>query len=214
MNLHDLIVHYGYAAVFCVVGVESLGVPFPGETALVVAATYAGATHRLSVFAIFGAAAAGAIIGDTIGYWIGDKGGYRLLYRYGHYVRLDEPKIKVARYLFDRHGDVVVFVGRFIVVLRTYAAFFAGTSQMRYRRFLVSNAAGGLLWAALYSFLPYYAGHFLSKASTPFEVVLVAFALVVVAVGVVVLRRRMAKLTVSAEAAFPGTLAPPRRRKA
>ena len=103
------------------------GVPLPGETTLVAAATYAGGRIELSVWGIFAVAAAAAVLGDTAGYWIGDKGGYRLLRRWGRYVRFDEPKVKVARYLFDRHGAKVVFFGRFVSVLRTYAAFLAGT---------------------------------------------------------------------------------------
>jgi len=95
---------------------------------------------------IFLVAAAGAIIGDNIGYWISDKGGYRLARRYGPKVRLDERKLKIARYLFDTHGGKVVFFGRFISVLRTYAAFLAGTSKMRWRRFVVANASGGIIW--------------------------------------------------------------------
>jgi membrane protein DedA with SNARE-associated domain len=120
------------------VGAESLGIPLPGETALILAGTYAGHTHRLSPWLIFLVAAAAAIIGDNIGYWIGDKGGYRLARRYGPKVRLDEHKLKIARYLFDRYGDRVVFFGRFVSVLRTYAAFLAGVSRMRWRRFLPS----------------------------------------------------------------------------
>ena len=91
---------------------------------------------------IFAVGAAAAIIGDTCGYWIGEKGGYPLLRRHGHYVRLDEAKLKVARYLFVRHGGKVVFFGRFISVLRTYAAFLAGMNKMHYGRFLLSTPAG------------------------------------------------------------------------
>ena len=143
MSIHHLIVTYGYLAVFLLVAVESFGVPLPGETAVIVAATYAGATHNLSVWVIFLLAALGAVLGDTGGYWIGNKGGYRLLRRWGHYVRFDEPKLKVARYLFERHGGKVVFFGRFVSILRTYAAFLAGTARMRYGRFLTWNASGG-----------------------------------------------------------------------
>ena len=130
------------SAVFGLVMAESLGVPLPGETALIAAATYAGATHQLSVWAIFVVAAAAAVVGSIIGYWIGSWGGYRLVRRWGHYVRVDEPQLKVARYLFDRHGGKVVFFGRFVSVLRTYISFLAGTARMRYRRFLVASAAG------------------------------------------------------------------------
>ncbi|MGO8883252.1 MAG: DedA family protein [Streptosporangiaceae bacterium] len=98
---------------------ESLGIPVPGETALIVAGLYAGHTHHLSAWLICAVAAAAAITGDNVGYWIGSRGGYRLARRYGPRVRLDERKLKVARYLFDRHGGKVVFFGRFVSILRT-----------------------------------------------------------------------------------------------
>ena len=149
--VEGLITSAGYPAVFALVGAESLGIPLPGETALVLASIYAGTTHRLSPWLIFAAAAGGAIIGDNIGFWIGVTGGYRLARRHGPKVRLDERKLKVARYLFDRHGAKLVFSGRFVSVLRTYAAFLAGTTRMRWPRFLVANAAGGIVWAAIYT---------------------------------------------------------------
>lgn len=212
MSVHHLVDTYGYAAVFLLVAAESLGVPLPGETTLVAAASYAGATHRLSIGLVFAFGAAAAILGDTAGYWIGDKGGYRLLYRYGRYVRFDESKIKVAHYLFERRGGAVVFFGRFVLVLRTYAAFLAGTTRMRYRRFLVFNASGGIIWAALYAFLAYYASSFLTSASTPLEIGFASLAVVVIVAGILVARRRMSSLVERAEAAYPGPLAHPDER--
>src|SRR6266851_5934184 len=165
VNIGHLIASYGYLALFALVAAESLGIPLPGETALITAGIYAGHTHRLSPWLIFAVAAAGAIIGDNIGYWIGDKGGYRLARRYGHKVRLDERKLKIARYLFDSHGGKVVFFGRFVSILRTYAAFLAGTTRMRWRRFVVANASGGIVWAGIYTLTAYLAGNALQKAS-------------------------------------------------
>jgi membrane protein DedA with SNARE-associated domain len=149
---------------------------------------------------------AGAIIGDNIGFWIGDKGGYRLLRRYGHYVRIDEAKIKVGRYVFDRHGPKVVFFGRFVSVLRTYAAFLAGTLKMHWRSFLVYNATGGIVWAAIYTFAAYGAGNRLEKASRPVDIGLGVAAAVVVIAVILVIRRQAGKLTERAEAAYPGPL--------
>src|SRR5215469_13359339 len=165
MNVTQLIDSFGYLALFALVAAESLGVPLPGETALIFAGTYAGSTHHLNPVLIFLVASAAAIIGDNIGYWIGDKGGYPLAKRYGSKVRLDERKLKIARYLFDRHGVEVVFFGRFVSVLRTYAAFLAGTSKMRWRRFLPANAAGGIVWAAIFTLVAYLAGRALQRAS-------------------------------------------------
>lgn len=208
MSIHHLVVTYGYLAVFLLVAIESFGVPLPGETAVIVAATYAGATHDLSVWAIFGLAALGAVLGDTGGYWIGNKGGYRLLRRWGHYVRFDEPKLKVARYLFERHGGKVVFFGRFVSILRTYAAFLAGTARMRYGRFLFWNASGGILWAAAYTFGAYFAGATLASVSTPVAVGLGVLAVVAIVVGLLLLRGRTARLVALAEARYPGPLEP------
>lgn len=205
MTIHHLIATYGYWIVFALVAAESLGVPLPGETALIAAATYAGATHKLSISFIFAVGAAAAIIGDSTGYWIGDKGGYRLVRRYGHYVRIDDKKMNAARYLFERHGGKVVFFGRFISVLRTYAAFLAGTTRMRYRRFLFFNAAGGLVWAALYSFGAYFAGSTITKASTPIEIAFVVIGVLVIVAAIIVSRRKMRDLTARAEEAAAGS---------
>jgi membrane protein DedA with SNARE-associated domain len=201
-----LITSYGYLAVFALVGLESLGIPLPGETALIIAGTYAGHTHRLNPWLIFAVASAGAIIGDNIGYWIGDKGGYRLARRYGPKVRLDERKLKIARYLFDTHGGKVVFFGRFVSILRTYAAFLAGTSKMRWRWFVVANASGGILWAGAYTLGAYLAGNALQRASGTITWALAGAAIVAIGAVLILVRRQTARLAVQAEAAYPGPL--------
>ena len=206
MTISHLVASLGYWAVFLLVGAESLGIPLPGETALVLAGIYAGHTHRLSPWVIFAVASAAAIIGDNIGFWIGDKGGYRLARRYGRRVRLDEQKLKIARYLFDRHGAKVVFFGRFVSVLRTYAAFLAGTSKMRWRRFLPANAAGGIVWAGIYTTASYLAGDALQRVSGILDWVLAGVAVLAIAGVIVVIRRQSARLADRAEAAYPGPL--------
>lgn len=206
MNVDHLVSSYGYWAVFFFVGIESLGIPLPGETALIVAGTFAGKNHHLNPWGIFAVASAGAIIGDNIGYWVGDKGGFRLLKRYGHYIRLDEPKLKVGRYVFDRHGGKVVFFGRFVSVLRTYAAFLAGTNRMHYRRFLAFNAAGGILWSAIYTWAAYLLGTTLKNNSGTINLVLGIVAAVVIITVIVLVRRQFKRLEDRAEAAYPGPL--------
>jgi membrane protein DedA with SNARE-associated domain len=208
VNADHLVRTYGYWAVAAIVAMESLGVPLPGETILVLAGAYAGRTQKLSVWGVFATAAAAAIIGDNIGYWIGDKGGYRLLRRFGHYVRLDEAKLKVGRYVFARHGGKVVFFGRFVSVLRTYAAFLAGTNRMGWRRFLPFNAAGGIIWSAAYAFGSYAAGDRLRRESGRIDVIVAAVAVVAVVAVVVVTRHQSSRLTERAEAAYPGPLEP------
>jgi membrane protein DedA with SNARE-associated domain len=208
VSIHHYIASYGYLAVFALVLAESFGVPIPGETALIAAATYAGATHRLSVWLIFLVAATAAILGGTAGYIVGDKGGYHLLRRFGPAVHFDEPKIKVARYLFDRHGAKVIFFGRFISVLRAYASFLAGTVRMRFRTFAIANASGAIVWAAVYAFGFYFAGAALKSVSTPLDVALAAVAVAVIVVVVILVRRKMNSLVEVAEAAYPGPLSP------
>ncbi len=209
MNTGHLIASYGYWALFALVGLESLGVPLPGETALILAGTYAGTTHHLNPWLIFAVASAAAVIGDNIGYWIGDKGGYRLARRYGHKVRLDERKLKTARYLFDRHGVPVVFFGRFVSVLRTYAAFLAGTSKMRWRKFLPANAAGGIIWAAIYTAVSYLAGNWLQRASGTVDWILGGAAVVAIAAVWLLVRHLGGRLAERAEQAYPGPLESP-----
>ena len=206
MNINHLIDSYGYLAVFLLVGAESLGVPLPGETALIAAGTYAGHTHRLSPWLIFAVASAGAIIGDNVGFWIGDKGGYRLARRYGRYVRLDEHKLKIGRYVFDTQGPKVVFFGRFVSILRTYAAFLAGTSRMRWRRFLPANASGGIVWAGIYTFVAYFAGNTLTRLSGTIDLIIGGAALVAVVLVLILVRHKINSLGDRAEAAYPGPL--------
>ena len=208
-TLDTLLSNYGYAAVFVFVMVESLGIPFPGETMVIAAAIYAGSTHKLSVWLIWPSAAAGAIIGDNIGFALGHWGGYRLLLRYGSKIRLNEAKLKVGKLMFDRYGGRVVFFGRFVSILRTYAAFLAGTNQMAYWRFFAFNASGGIIWAAIYSFGFYYAGHALKRARGPFDYAIGGAAVVIVVGCVWWLRRNERKLEEQAELAYPGPLEAP-----
>ena len=208
-TLDRLLHNYGYAAVGLFVMIESLGVPFPGETMVITAALYAGLTHDLSVWLIWLTASAGAIVGDNIGYGIGHWGGYRILIRYGSKIRLDQAKLKVGKLVFARHGGKVVFFGRFISILRTYAAFLAGTNRMTYWRFFAFNAGGGLVWAGIYSFGFYYAGNALKGVRGPVDYGLGGAAAVIVVTFVIWLRRNEKRLEEQAEQEFPGPLEAP-----
>jgi membrane protein DedA with SNARE-associated domain len=207
VNISHLIEVYGYLAVFVLVGAESLGIPVPGETALILAGAYAGHTHRLSSWLIFAVAVAGAIIGDNIGFWIGHRFGYALARRYGRHIRLNERKLKIVRYLFDTHGPKVVFLGRFVSILRTYAAILAGSSRMRWSKFLPANAAGGIVWAGAYTFAAYLAGNAITHLSGIIGLVIGGVALFGVVTMVTVVGRQTNRLGPAAEAAYPGPLA-------
>jgi membrane protein DedA with SNARE-associated domain len=202
----NFIAQYGYLAVLVIVGLESLGIPLPGETTLITAAIYAGATHQLNIVGVIAAAITGAILGDNIGYLVGHWGGYRLLVRYGRYIHLDQAKVKVARYLFRRFGGRVVFFGRFVSILRAYAAFLAGTTRMPWPRFLVFNAAGGIVWATLYGTAAYLFGAAVERASTPIAIAFGVIAAAVILIAIATIRRQEHRLEAIAKAALPGPL--------
>src|SRR5271167_3271304 len=156
-HLHGALATYGYFAIFLIVAMESAGIPMPGETVLVTAAILAG-QGTLRIYGVIGAAAAGAIIGDNCGYWIGREFGFPLLYRYGRYISLDERRLKLGQYLFLKHGGKVVFFGRFVAVLRAFAALLAGINRMGWGRFIVFNCAGGIVWSSVYGAGGYWLG--------------------------------------------------------
>jgi len=187
--------------------VESIGVPVPGETALVGAALYAGSTHKLEIWWVIAVAIAGAILGDNIGFSIGRYGGAKLLLRHGHKIRLHEGRLKIGIWLFRRHGGKVVFWGRFVSILRTWAAFLAGANQMAWRRFLAFNAAGGIVWATLYGVVYYEFGGALRKLSTTIDIVLGVAGAVILVAFVVWTRRKEAELQKRAEQEVAGSIA-------
>jgi len=201
--LDHLLESWGYPAVFLFVSAESVGVPVPGETMLILASLYAGSTHELSIYWIFVIASCAAIIGDNIGYGIGRLGGYRLLSRQGHLVHVDERRLKIGRYLFDRHGGKVVFFGRFVAILRTYSAFLAGTTRMHWLRFLAFNAAGGITWAAVFCFAYYVFGKTLERLQTPADIALIVIAVTGLVLAFRYVRRKEQELATLAEAAYP-----------
>jgi membrane protein DedA with SNARE-associated domain len=201
--LTNLVGTYGYWLIFAVVGLESVGLPLPGETTLIAAAVYAGVTHRLSITLVIALAVAGAILGDNLGFFIGRAGGYQVLRRYGRYVRLDEPMLKVAEYLFQRYGSWIVFIGRFVTVLRIFTAFLAGESRMPWKRFAASNAAAIVLWATGVGLLGFELG---SRFVGPAGIASVVAAGAVLGVTSLLLRRSLKRLEQAAGKALPGPL--------
>ena len=197
---------YGYWAVLVFIAIESTGIPFPGETMLLIAAIYAGTTHRLSILLVIVAAASGAILGDNIGFWVGREGGFRLLRRYGRYIRLDERKLKLGLYLFRKHGGKVVFFGRFVAVLRAWAAFLAGTNRMRWPPFLLFNALGGIVWATVYGLGGYFLGANIHRLVGPIGTITIVLAALIIIASLVFVWRNERKLEEEAEKALPGPL--------
>jgi membrane protein DedA with SNARE-associated domain len=159
-TLQSILNNFGYAAVALFIMIESSGIPFPGETMLLLASFYAAVSHELQIPWVIACAAFGAIIGDNIGYLIGRTGGRAIILRYGKYVFIKPEHLTLAEAYFAKHGDKTVFFGRFLALLRAWAAFLAGVNHMRWRTFLFYNAAGGILWALIYGTLGYIAGRF------------------------------------------------------
>ena len=133
---------------------------------LLVAAIYAGTTHRLAIPLVIAAAANGAILGDNLGYWVGREGGYRLLRRYGHYLGIDERKVKLGQYLFRKHGGKVVFFRRFIAVLLPGPHSCPGPTVCR-GNLSCSTTRWGIIRATLYGLAGYFLGNNVHRLTGP-----------------------------------------------
>src|ERR1700722_2523612 len=203
--LAGLIHTYGYAAVFVGIMLESIGLPLPGESLMIAAALYAASTHRLEIFVLVPLAAMGAIIGDQIGYFVGRWIGYRLLARWGRKVGLSDERLELGRFLFRKYGAGVVFLGRFVAFLRTFAALLAGANKIPWHSFLLWNALGGICWTALYGFGAYALGDAAKRITGPLGIGLgVVGALVLLAI-VVFVHRNERRLIEDARREMKGT---------
>jgi membrane protein DedA with SNARE-associated domain len=137
----------GYCALFGVLLGEYAGLPLPGETALLGAVVMAGAGH-LSLPLVVALALAAAILGDCLGYAIGRSGGRALLLRPGPLVARRHRMLHGAERFFARYGEAAVFLSRWVPCARYLTALTAGAARMSWRRFLVFNVSGGLVWVA------------------------------------------------------------------
>jgi membrane protein DedA with SNARE-associated domain len=207
MHFVQHLIHvYGLLTVAVIVGLECVGVPMPGETALLAAAMYAGTKHDLNIVSVILTAAAAAIVGRMIGYAIGRGFGYRLLLRYGYYVGMTEARIKLGQYLFMRHGGKIVIFAQFVPVLRTFAGLFAGANVMPWRSFVVANAVGSFLWALIYGYAVYALGRQFEQVEGSVVIFFILITIVTCVVAGVFVHRHEAQLTAEAERAMPGPL--------
>jgi undecaprenyl-diphosphatase len=177
----------GYLTLAGLVGVESIGVPVPGETALITAGVLA--RHgEFDIGLVIAVAAFAAIVGDNIGYLIGRHGGRRLLLAPGPLQRRRREILAKGEPFFARHGPKAVFLGRWVSGLRIAAAWLAGTTRMHWPTFLFWNALGGIAWAASVGLLAYLLGPAVEQVISTVGLVGIV-ALAVVAVGLLVWRR-------------------------
>ena len=149
--------HFGYWVVLLLVMIEDFGIPVPGETVLIAASLYAGA-GRLNVVTVGVIGFVAAVIGDNVGFAIGHFGGRALILRWGRHVRLTEERLDKAEAFFNRHGAWIITVARFIEGLRQANGIIAGTTGMRWLRFLAFNALGAALWVGTWVSVGYLAG--------------------------------------------------------
>jgi membrane protein DedA with SNARE-associated domain len=156
-HLTRLLQSYTYPVLLLLVLLESLGVPLPGEIALVTAAAYASSGH-ISITIVIALAALGASVGGVLGYWIGIKGGLPLVTRYGGYVGVKKSHVDRAHAFFERNGSKTILFGRFVAILRTWAAIVAGAAAMSFTKFVTYNTIGSIVWAIVFGLLGFYFG--------------------------------------------------------
>jgi membrane protein DedA with SNARE-associated domain len=162
-TLLHLVERFGYAIVLLGVGIESFGVPLPGETVLVVGAALAAQGH-LAAWGVALAAWTGAVVGDNIGYWIGRRYGRRLTKVRGLRRLYSEGRLQTADRFFERLGWLAVFLGRFVALLRIFAGPLAGMHGTPWRVFLLANAAGAAIWVATMTTIGVLVGANLDRA--------------------------------------------------
>ena len=181
----------GYPLLGLFVGIEALGIPLPGETAVIFAGL-AAANHRLSIVLVIVVAATGAIIGDNIGFVIGRRGGRALLERPGRFYAERRRVVEIGDPFFERHGAKAVFLGRWIAGLRVWASWLAGASSMHWRTFVLWNALGGIAWATSVALAAYYGGKTVESvfSKVGLYAVIAVGAAVVVAAGLLWWRHR------------------------
>ena len=184
--VRHLIENYGYAIVVVLVLAEGVGLPLPGETALITAAAVAAQSHRLTIVGVIIASFVGAAGGGVGGYWIGATGGLGVLTKHGRWLGVTPRRISRARSFFTEHGPKAVFLARFIAILRMFAGLLAGVTNMRFGIFFLWNALGALAWSILFGTLGYIFGnnlprleHLVGRTSLIAFVVVVVIAVIV-----------------------------------
>jgi membrane protein DedA with SNARE-associated domain len=188
LNVKHLIAVAGYPLLVLLVMSESSGLPVPGETGLITAAVLAS-QGKLQIELVIPLAAAGAIVGDNIGYLIGRKGGRWLLERPGAFQRQRREVLEIGEPFFEAHGPKAVFFGRFVLGLRVWASWLAGATRMPWTSFLLWNALGGITWACAIGLIAYFLGHSAGGAIEAFGLYGLIAVLLAIVSGLLLHRR-------------------------
>ena len=191
-QLQELLSRWGYGVIFGGMLLENAGLPLPGETITLVGG-YAAGSGQLNLLGVMGAAASGAILGDNIGYWIGRRAGWPLMERLGRLLRISPERLEKLQEGFRSNAGKAVLLGRFVAVLRVLAGPMAGAVGMPYRRFLLCNSLGAVLWSGSMVSLAWLGGRWLPLEQLLSGVVkfgLGALALVLISLAVPALLER------------------------
>jgi membrane protein DedA with SNARE-associated domain len=189
LKLAQFISIYGVWLVAAFIALESVGVPLPAEAALIAAGLFAARTHDLNIWFLITAGILAAILGNSVGFWIGRRFGYRLLMRYGARLGLTEGRIRIGQWLFVRYGGRFVFIVRFLPFLRNMAAVVAGTNSMAPRNFYFSSGTAAVAWVMCYGLAAYSFGEAFTSLASPAAVSLgLAAVLIIVAVPALIVR--------------------------
>jgi membrane protein DedA with SNARE-associated domain len=187
----------GYALP-AIVGLESMGVPSPGETALILAAVLAS-QGKLNVILVLVIGVSSAIIGDNIGYWLGRWLGQEVLERPGPFQKRRKLLIAAGNRFFDKHGGKAVFLARWVALVRVAAAWLAGINRMPFLHFFAWNALGGITWGTTIVLVGYYGGKKVADAITHYGLFAAVGIGVVIVIVLAVIRRRERRAHKAAE---------------
>jgi membrane protein DedA with SNARE-associated domain len=155
--LTELIFQLGYLGIALLMALESSFVPFPSEVVLPPAG-YLAAQGRMSAILATTAGLGGSLIGALVNYFLAAKLGRPLLYRYGKYVLMKPKSLERAEQFFRRHGEISMFVGRLIPVIRQLISLPAGFARMRLDRFVLYTAAGAGVWCVILTYIGWVVG--------------------------------------------------------
>jgi membrane protein DedA with SNARE-associated domain len=197
-SMDELLHHYGAAGVGLILLLESIGLPLPGESLMIAAAIYAATTHQIDIFVLVPVAALGAIAGDQIGYGLGRWIGYPVLAHWGRRFGISEERLRLGQFLFRRYGGAVVFGGRFIAFMRTFAAILAGANCMPWHTFLLWNGLGGICWTAGYGFGAYLLGDAAKRLSGPIGIALAMVGVATLVAALLFVKRHEKRLLAEA----------------
>ena len=212
--VNHIISTWGYYAVFGLDALEGFGLFFvPGETALIAAAIYTGETHKLNIILVLLASFCGGVLGDNASFWVGREFGFPALRRWGHYIHVDMKRLKFIQYLYLRHGKPLVFIGRFIMLLRAWESFLAGANAMPWPEFAVVNVAAVFVWVCVWGLGAWGLGQASQGVLEIAGIVIFVVVCVIIIVGWIYFRRHEEELEARAEKALPGPLRARRPKK-